>query len=62
MVDKTNIQERINKATELKASLEKKLEKVVDTPREEEFKLQIEKIDDLISHLEDELNNLKEDE
>ena len=62
MVDKTNIQERINKATELKASLEKKLEKVVDTPREEEFKLQIEKIDDLISHLEDELSNLKEDE
>ena len=62
MADKDNIQERINKATELKASLEKKLEKVVDTPREEEFKLQIEKIDDLISHLEDELNNLKEDE
>lgn len=62
MADKNNIQERINKATELKASLEKKLEKVVDTPREEEFKLQIEKIDDLISHLEDELNNLKEDE
>ena len=62
MADKNNIEERINKATELKASLEKKLEKVVDTPREEEFKLQIEKIDDLISHLEDELNNLKEDE
>lgn len=62
MADKNNIQERINKATELKASLEKKLEKVADTPREEEFKLQIEKIDDLISHLEDELSNLKEDE
>ena len=62
MADKNNIEERINKATELKASLEKKLEKVADTPREEEFKLQIEKIDDLISHLEDELNNLKEDE
>lgn len=62
MADKNNIEERINKATELKASLEKKLEKVADTPREEEFKLQIEKIDDLISHLEDELSNLKEDE
>ena len=62
MADKNNIQERINKARELKVSLEKKLEKVADTPREEEFKLQIEKIDDLISHLEDELNNLKEDE
>ena len=62
MADKNNIQERINKARELKVSLEKKLEKVADTPREEEFKLQIEKIDDLISHLEDELNSLKEDE
>ena len=62
MADKNNIQERINKARELKVSLEKKLEKVADTPREEEFKLQIEKIDDLISHLEDELSNLKEDE
>ena len=62
MADKNNIQERINKARELKVSLEKKLEKVADTPREEEFKLQIEKIDDLISDLEDELNNLKEDE
>lgn len=56
MADKNNIQERINKATELKASLEKKLEKVKGTPREEEFKLQIEKIDALITHLEDELN------
>ena len=62
MADKNNIQERINKARELKVSLEKKLEKVADTPREEEFKLQIEKIDDLISHLEDELSNLKEDD
>ena len=61
MVDKNNIQERINKAIELKASLEEKLEKVNGTPREEEFKLQIEKIDDLINHLEDELNNLFED-
>ena len=56
MADKNNIQERINKATELKASLEKKLEKVANTPREEEFRLQIEKIDALIAHLEKELN------
>ena len=62
MADKNNIQERINKARELKVSLEKKLEKVADTPREEEFKKQKKKIDDLISHLEDELNSLKEDE
>ena len=56
MADKSNIQERINKAIDLKASLEEKLEKVVGTPREEEFKLQIEKIDALIAHLEEELN------
>ena len=56
MADKNNIQERINKATELKASLEEKLQKVKGTPREEEFKLQIEKIDALITHLEEELN------
>ena len=55
MVDKNNIQERINKARELEASLESKLEKVKGTPREEEFKLQIEKIDALIAHLEEEL-------
>ena len=55
MADKNNIQERINKATELKASLEEKLEKVKGSPREEEFRLQIEKIDALIAHLEEEL-------
>lgn len=55
MADKNNIQERINKATELKASLEEKLEKVKESPREEEFRLQIEKIDALIAHLEEEL-------
>ena len=56
MADKNNIQERINKAIDLKASLEQKLEKVANTPREEEFKLQIEKVDALIAHLEEELN------
>ena len=55
MTDKNNIQERINKAVELKASLESKLEKVKGSPREEEFRLQIEKIDALIAHLEEEL-------
>ena len=56
MADKNNIQERINKAINLKESLEQKLEKVANTPREEEFKLQIEKVDALIAHLEEELN------
>ena len=55
MADKNNIQERINKAINLKESLEQKLEKVANTPREEEFKLQIEKVDALIAHLEEEL-------
>lgn len=55
MADKNNIQERINKAINLKESLEQKLEKVANTPREEEFKLQIEKVDELIAHLKDEL-------
>ena len=37
-------------------ALEEKLEKVANTPREEEFRLQIEKIDALIDYLEKELN------
>lgn len=55
MADKTNIEERIKKAVELKQSLEIKLEKVKGTPKEEEFKLQIEKLDGLIAHLNEEL-------
>ena len=55
MADKTNIEERIKKATELKASLESKLEKVKGSPREEEFQMQIDKLNDLIAHLEEEL-------
>lgn len=57
MADKTNIRDRINKAKELKQSLEEKLEKVSGTPREEEFRLQIEKLDGLIAHLEGELED-----
>lgn len=55
MPDKENTQERIKKAIELKESLESKLEKVKGSPREEEFKLQIEKVSELIAHLESEL-------
>ena len=55
MVDKNNIEERLTKAIELKESLEKRLEKVKGTPREEEFKLQLEKVDSLIEHLKKEL-------
>ena len=56
MADKTNIEERIKKATDLKASLESKLEKVKGSPREEEFQMQIDKLNDLIAHLEEELD------
>ena len=56
MTDKTNIEERIKKASELKASLESKLEKVKGSPREEEFQMQIDKLNDLIAHLTDELD------
>ena len=55
MADKANIEDRIKKATELKESLENKLEKVKGSPREEEFQIQIDKLNDLISHLEGEL-------
>ncbi len=55
MADKNNIEERLTKAIELKESLEKRLEKVKGTPREEEFKLQVEKLDALIEHLKKEL-------
>lgn len=55
MADKANTEERIKKAIELKESLELKLDKVKGTPREDEFKIQIEKLDGLIAHLEEEL-------
>ena len=55
MADKTNTEERLKKAIELKESLEKRLEKVKGTPREEDFKIQLEKVDALIKHLEKEL-------
>lgn len=56
MVDKSNIDARLKKAEQLKASLEVKYEKVKGTPREEEFKLQLEKVEGLIVHLTEELN------
>lgn len=57
MADKTNVEERIKKAEELRDSLMAKFEKVKGSPREEEFKLQIEKVEGLIAHLQDELKS-----
>ena len=51
MTEYSDVDERIRKAQELKDSLEKKLEKVKDTPKEEEFNLQIKKLDELLTHL-----------
>ena len=48
-------QRMAEKAVELKENLQSKLEKVKGTPREEEFQLQIDKLNELIAHLEDEL-------
>ena len=45
---------RIELAKQKKAELEVKLEKVKGSPREEEFQLQIDKLNDLIKHLEEE--------
>lgn len=56
MSDSQNIEKRIKKAVELKASLESKLEKVNGTPKENEFKIQIETLEDLITHLKEELD------
>lgn len=54
MPDQNNINARIEKAEQLKESLETKLEKVKGSPREEEFKIQIDKLDELIAHLKQE--------
>ena len=44
---------RITLAKQKKDELESKLEKVKGTPREEEFQIQIDKLNDLIKHLEE---------
>ena len=56
LADKSNIKQRIKSANELKASLESKIEKVKGSPREEEFQIQVDKLNDLIAHLEKELD------
>lgn len=45
---------RIELAKQKLAELESKLEKVKGTPREEEFQIQVNKLNDLIKHLEEE--------
>jgi hypothetical protein len=45
---------RIEMAKQKRSELLEKLEKVKGTPREEEFQIQIDKLDELIKHLENE--------
>jgi hypothetical protein len=45
---------RIELAKQKLAELESKLENVKGTPREEEFQMQVDKLNDLIKHLEEE--------
>ena len=46
---------RLELAKSKLGELQNKLEKVKGTPREEEFQMQIDKLNDLIKHLEGEL-------
>ena len=47
---------RIEMARLKKVELEKRLEKVKGTPREKEFQMQVDKLNALIAHLEEELD------
>lgn len=48
------IDKRLELAKNKKVELENKLEKVKGTPREEDFRLQVEKLEQLIEHLQKE--------
>lgn len=56
--DINNIEKRLEDALSLKANLETKLEKLGDNPRAETFKMQLNKVDDLIEHLNKEKEEL----
>lgn len=57
-MDIENIDKRLSEAQNLKANLETKLEKLENTPRAETFQMQLDKVNDLISHLEKEKEEL----
>ena len=56
--DINNIEKRLEDAINLKTNLESKLEKLGDNPRAETFKIQLDKVNDLINHLEKEKEEL----
>lgn len=56
--DINNIEKRLDDAITLKANLETKLEKLGDNPRAETFKMQLDKVNELIKHLQEEKEEL----
>ena len=56
--DIANIEKRLEDAQSLKANLESKLEKLQGAPRAETFQIQLNKLNDLIDHLEKEKEEL----
>ena len=57
-MDIENIDKRLSEAQNLKENLESKLEKLENTPRAETFQMQLDKVNDLIDHLEKEKEEL----
>ena len=57
-MDVENIDKRLNDAQNLKTSLESKIEKLGNSPRAETFQIQLDKVNDLINHLEKEKEEL----
>ena len=56
--DVKNIEKRLEDALNLKANLEKRLEKLADNPRAETFQIQLDKVNELIQHLQQEKEEL----
>ena len=56
--DIENIEKRLSEAQNLKTNLESKLEKLENTPRAETFQIQLDKVNDLITHLQSEKEEL----
>ena len=53
-----NIEKRLEDAINLKTNLESKLQKLGDSPRAETFKIQLDKVNGLIDHLNQEKEEL----
>ena len=56
--DINNIEKRLEDALNLKDNLESKLQKLGDNPRAETFKMQLNKVNELIKHLQEEKEEL----